>query len=70
MFENLKNWKTSLIGFITIIISILVAFGVIDQGDQGTAAELSTKIVEAIAIIITAASGFIAIFNAKDKPKA
>ena len=50
MFKNLKEWKTSLIGVVTIILFGLVSFNVVT-------ADQSTGINDAIAQIIDASGG-------------
>jgi hypothetical protein len=54
-----KNWQTSLIGLITIILSGLVLFGKITPEQSVSVGEYVTSIVSAIA-------GLVLIFKAKD----
>jgi len=50
MFKNLKEWKTTLFGLITIVLFGLVSFNVIN-------AEQSTAINDAIKQIVDASGG-------------
>lgn len=58
----MKNWKTTVIGIITLILSGLALFGVIDINIQSELVKYATEIIVAI-------SGIIGIFSAKDELK-
>lgn len=66
MLENFKNWKTTALGVISIIVSALVLFGVVPADQQPDLSGNAVSIVDAISAIIIAASGIINIFKAKD----
>lgn len=54
-----KNWQTSLIGLVTIILSGLVLFGKITP-------EQSVSVGEYVSAIVSAIAGLVLIFKAKD----
>lgn len=64
--KNLQQWKTTIIGLLTVIISILVGFGVLTPEQVGDVTTHGTSVIEAIFAVITGISGLIAIFAAKD----
>jgi len=67
--KNFTNWKTTIIGLVTVIISILVGTGVITPDQLLTVSDHSVSVVEAVFMAITGVSGLISIFLAKDKIK-
>ena len=58
----MKNWVTTVIGILTLVLSGLALFGVIDVQIQNELVQYATEIIMAI-------SGIIAIFSAKDELK-
>jgi len=60
------NWKTSLIGLITIVISSLVLFGVITPEQSSDITEHSNSIINSVALIVSNIAGLVLIFKAKD----
>lgn len=65
--ENVKNWKTTLLGVLTFVISMLVLFGVINADQQTELNGLTRTIIDLLIPLIAAISGVINIFLAKDK---
>jgi len=65
--KNLTQWKTTILGLLTVVISILVGFGVLTPEQVGDVTEHGTSVIEAIFAGITGITGLIAIFAAKDK---
>jgi len=53
-------------GLITVVISLLVGFGVLTPEQTGDVTEYGTSIVEAVAGVVTGVTGLIAVFAAKD----
>lgn len=67
MFENFKdNWKTTLVGFIAVIIPVIIVIGWLtpEQGEELT--EQTNVLMEAIEAIIGAIVGIVLMFGAKD----
>lgn len=64
--KNFQQWKTTIVGLITVIISILVGFGIISTDQTVGVTENSVSILEAIFAIVTGVTGLIAVFAAKD----
>jgi amino acid transporter len=60
------NWKTSLIGLITIVISSLVLFGVVTPEQSSDITEHSNSIINSVALIVSNIAGMVLIFKAKD----
>jgi len=58
----MKNWVTTVIGILTLVLSGLALFGVIDVQMQNELVQYATEIIMAI-------SGIVAIFSAKDELK-
>lgn len=66
MIENLKNWKTTLIGLVTLLVPILVAVNVLDAEKAGGILTSTSGLVDALIAAIGAIAGFVAIFVRKD----
>ena len=64
--KNLTQWKTTILGLLTVVISILVGFGIITPDQSAGVSENSVTILEAVFAAITGITGLIAIFSAKD----
>lgn len=47
MFKNLKEWKTTLVGIITIVLFALVSFNVINADQSAAINEAINQIIEA-----------------------
>ena len=63
--KNFKDWKTTILGILTIIITILVGTGIISTAQSGEITTNTGIIVTAIFSLITGVTGLIAIFKAK-----
>ena len=64
MLEKLKAIKTTILGVVTILISVLVMFGVFTPEESTEAAAHSITILDALIAIIVAASGVINMIRA------
>jgi hypothetical protein len=60
------NWKTSLIGLVTIVISSLVLFGVVTPEQSTDITGHTTSIINSVALIVSNIAGLVLIFKAKD----
>jgi len=61
------NWKTTVLGILTLIVTLLVSFGVITT-DQSTVINAQTgNIVEAVSAIIVGVTAILNIFKFKDE---
>lgn len=61
-----KNWKTSIAGLITIIVSTLVLFGVFTPEQSTDFSGHANSIINAVALVVSDIAGIILIFKAKD----
>ena len=66
MKDNLQQWKTTIMGLITVIVSILVGFGVITPEQVGEVTAGGTGVITGIFAIITGIGGLVLVFKAKD----
>lgn len=66
MIENLKNWKTTLIGLVALLVPILVAVNVLDQEKATGILTQSAGLVDGIIAAIGLIASFVAIFKSKD----
>ena len=69
LIERLKNYKTTIVGVVTALIAILVAFGVLGAEQGSQVPEQFTLTYDSIVQLLAAISGFILIFS-KDADKA
>lgn len=61
------NWKSTVLGILTLIVTLLVSFGVITT-DQSTVINAQTgNIVEAVSAIIVGVTAILNIFKFKDE---
>jgi protein-S-isoprenylcysteine O-methyltransferase Ste14 len=61
-----KNLVTTIAGIVTLVITLLVTFGVITP-DQATGLTTQTNVlIEAVPLVVSAIAGIILIFKAKD----
>ena len=67
MNKNVKEWKTTLTGIILAIIPVLVLTGIVSADDQDILKNISSQLVEGIAIAVSSVSSLVLIFKAKDK---
>jgi fumarate reductase subunit D len=67
-FTDFKtNWKSTVLGILTLIVTLLVSFGVITT-DQSTVINAQTgNIVEAVSAIIVGVTAILNIFKFKDE---
>ena len=76
MLKNIKHWKTSLVGIITIVIFGLTSFNVV-TAEQGEAVKVALDTIieaaggDAMGLIAALATGVVAVFPlfAKDPDK-
>lgn len=61
------NWKSTVLGILTLIVTLLVSFGVITT-DQSTVINAQTgNIVDAVSAIIIGVTAILNIFKFKDQ---
>ncbi len=61
------NWKSTVLGILTLIVTLLVSFGVITT-DQSTVINAQTgNIVDAVSAIIIGVTAILNIFKFKDE---
>ncbi len=67
-FTDFKtNWKSTVLGILTLIVTLLVSFGVITT-DQSTVINAQTgNIVDAVSAIIIGVTAILNIFKFKDE---
>jgi len=63
--KSYQEWKTTILGIITLVLGVLVAFGQITPEQQTGATEAFTTLGEAIGGVVIAISGLINVFRAK-----
>jgi len=61
-----KNLVSTIAGVITLILTVLVATGVISPAISTDLSHFATLIIDAVVVIIGSISGIISIFKAKD----
>jgi len=73
--EALKSWKTTVLGIVPIILSLLIMLGVISVGDQAVVTESVNQVfdnasggVDNVLALISAVVGLIGVFS-KDGDK-
>lgn len=64
-----KNWKTTLIGIIGLIVTILISIGKLPAGSQSDIMDILTGIVTNAESIYTAIAAIILMFGAHDPKK-
>ena len=62
--KNYQEWKTTILGVVTLILGVLVALGVIVPEQQGELQASFTSLGEVIGGAIGVISGFINVFRA------
>jgi len=63
--KSYQEWKTSLLGVLTLVLGVLVAFGIVTPEQQAGLGEGFTSLGEIIGGAIVAISGIINVFRAK-----
>ena len=63
--KSWQEWRTTLVGGLTIVASILVFTGVLTPEEQGELNQQGITLIDAVGGIIVAISGIINIFRAK-----
>lgn len=63
--KSYLEWKTSVLGVLTLVFGVLLAFGIITPEQQQGLSEGVSQLGEQIGGIIVAISGVINIFRAK-----
>ena len=61
-----RNLVTTITGIITLILTILVSFGVITPDQQGELQEHAFDIVDGVTLVYGAVAAIILMFKAKD----
>lgn len=67
MLENFKNWKTTLLGILTAVITILVSLGLIDSSQSDVLHLNLETIVTGVSAIGSAVASIWLMFKSKDK---
>ena len=67
MLENIKQWKTTLMGIVVAIIPILVLTGIISVEQSEAINQLSSNLIEAIAVAAATVASAWLVFKSKDK---
>jgi len=62
--KSYQEWKTTVLGVITLVFGVLVGFGLITPEQQSAGIEGFTSLGEAIGGVIIAVSGLINVFRA------
>jgi len=63
--KSWQEWRTTILGVITLIIGVLVGFGVLTPEQQGELQTHVTSLGEIVGSVIIAVSGIINVFRAK-----
>lgn len=64
--ENVKNWKSTIVGIITAVVPLLVAVGIIPMEKAEQLLGNSVNLVETISVVISGLGGLWLIFKSKD----
>ena len=63
--KSYQEWKTTILGVLTLILGVLVAFGIVTPEQQSGLGEGFTSLGEIVGGLIVAVSGIINVFRAK-----
>ena len=65
--ENIQQWRSTITGIITVILSILVGFGILSTEDSEQVTSLTQQLIEGLLGAVGGAAGIYQIFWQKDK---
>jgi len=63
--KSWQEWRTTILGVVTLVLGVLVGFGVLTPEQQGDLQTNFTTLGEAIGGVIVAVSGIVNVFRAK-----
>lgn len=63
--KSWQEWKTSILGAVTIVVSGLVLFGIIGADEQAAIGQHTVNLLDAVGVAVVAISGLINVFRAK-----
>lgn len=73
--ESVKSWKTTIVGFVPLVLSLLIMLGIIDPAHQSAITEGVSNVldnaessVNSVLAVLSAAVGLIGLFS-KDGDK-
>ena len=66
MFKNFSNWKTTIMGFLVVIIPVIIVIGWVTADEGDVLIEQTGIFFEAVEAIIGVVGAFILVFKAKD----
>jgi hypothetical protein len=69
LIARLTSWKTSIIGGATLVLSMLVLFGVIEPEKQADGVASVTSLWDSIVQVLAAISGLVLLFSHDAPPK-
>ena len=64
--NNLPQWKSTITGIITLVLAVLVGFGILSPDDSIAAGGFGAQTVEGVAGVIGGLAGLYQIFFQKD----
>jgi hypothetical protein len=67
--DNLKSWKTSLVGLSLAVVTLLTSFNVINEDFGETWNENATQLFDDLFVGISAFASIVLVFMAKDSKK-
>tara|TARA_Y100000114_G_C11761112_1_gene329803 strand:- start:435 stop:680 length:246 start_codon:yes stop_codon:yes gene_type:complete len=67
--ENLKSWKTSLVGLSLAVVTLLTSFNVINEEWGSTWNQNATQVIDDLFVAISALASVVLVFVAKDSKK-
>ena len=67
MLENVKNWKTTLMGIGSAVVALLVAFGILGTDQSAAVNQNLSTIIDAVIALLSAIPAIWLIFKSKDK---
>jgi len=65
--KNIQQWRSTITGIITIILSVLVGFGILSTEDSEQVTSLTQKLIEGLLGVAGSGAGIYQIFWQKDK---
>ena len=66
MLQNFSNWKTTIMGFLVVVIPVIIVIGWLNP-DEGDVLTTQTGVfLEAVEAIIGAVTAVVLMFKAKD----
>ena len=66
MLQNFTNWKTTITGFLVVIIPVIIVIGWLNTDEGVVLTEQTGIFLEAVEAIIGAVTAVVLMFKAKD----